>query len=299
MGIIAVTGASGFIGSALVSTLREQGHRVRPLVRPGGLADDGIQWDPQRGTIDAAALEGLDALVHLSGESVAKRWTAEQKARIRDSRVTGTRLLAATLNSLTRKPAVWLSASAVGIYGDRGDELLDEQSSIGHDFLADVGVAWESAARPAAMAGIRVVHPRFGIVLGPRGGALQKMLPAFKLGLGGKLGSGKQYMSWVGLDDAVRALAHAIQHSELSGPVNITAPEPVTNAEFTRTLAEKVGRPAVFTVPGFAARLAFGEMADAALLGGQRVLPERLLSSGFEFAQPQLATCLDQVLPRA
>ncbi len=269
---------------------------MRPLVRPGGLGDDAIQWDPARGTIDAAALEGLDALIHLAGESVAKRWTPAQKVRIRESRVAGTRLLAGALSTLKRKPSVWLSASAVGIYGDRGDEILDEQSSVGHDFLADVGVAWESAARPAAVAGIRVVHPRFGIVLEPSGGALQKMLPLFKLGLGGKLGSGQQYMSWIGRADAIRAICHAMERSDLSGPVNLTAPNPVTNAKFTQALAASVSRPAFFKVPGFAARAAFGEMADAALLGGQRVLPERLESSGFRFVHPELAACLSHLV---
>lgn len=296
MATIAITGASGFIGSALAAALRSRGDRVRPLVRPGGLADDAIQWDPERGRIDAAALEGVDALVHLAGESVAKgRWTEEKKARIRDSRVKGTTLLARTLLGLGRRPAVWVSGSAVGIYGDRGAEELDEQSSVGQDFLADVSVAWESAARPAASV-MRVVHPRTGVVLHPSGGALAALLPVFKWGLGGKLGSGQQYMSWISLEDTVRALMHAIDSSELRGPVNLTAPHPVTNEEFSRELASALQRPAIFAVPGFAARLAIGEMADVALLSGQRVLPERLLTSNFRFAQPELGPCLRALL---
>ncbi len=296
MATIAVTGASGFIGSALLEALRARGDRVRPLVRPGGVADDAIQWDPERGRIDAASLEGVDALVHLAGESIAeRRWTEAHKARIRESRVKGTGLLASALLQLKRKPAVWVSASAVGIYGDRGDEVLDEHSAVGHDFLADVGVAWESAARPL-VSEMRVVHPRTGIVLHPSGGALARLLPVFRRGLGGKLGSGRQYMSWIARADAVRALVHVIDHADLRGPVNLTAPHPVTNAEFSRVLADALGKPALFTVPAFAARIAFGEMADAALLGGQRVLPRQLERSGFQFEQPELSGCLRALL---
>jgi uncharacterized protein (TIGR01777 family) len=300
MGTIAVTGASGFLGRELVQVLRAAGHRVRPMVRPGGVADDAIQWDPERGRIDQSALLGVDAVVHLAGENVAAaRWSEAQKARIRDSRVRGTSLLASALSSLARRPAVWVSASAVGIYGgDRGAELIDEHSAVGHDFLADVGVAWESAARPALAAGIRVVHPRFGVVLDPSGGALQKLLPVFRLGLGGKLGSGEQYMSWISRADTVRALLHILDRPELSGPVNVSAPEPVSNAEFTRILAGQLHRPGVLAVPAFAARLALGEMADAALLGGQRAIPKRLLESGFAFEHETLTACLAALLAR-
>jgi uncharacterized protein (TIGR01777 family) len=243
-------------------------------------------------SIDREALEGLDAVVHLAGENVAgARWSDAQKQRIRESRVRGTRLLAEALSALRTKPAVWLSASAVGIYGDGGDRPLDEDSPPGDDFLAQVGVAWEEAAAPARAAGIRVVHPRFGVVLHPSGGALAKMLGPFKLGLGGKLGSGAQYMSWIALEDAVRALLHLIDQP-LEGPVNLVAPNPVTNAEFTRALARALHRPAPFFVPSFAARLALGEMAEVALLRGQRVFPKRLLASGFRFAQPELEPLL-------
>lgn len=292
MASIAVSGASGFIGRALVSALKSRGVRVRPLVRPGRSVPDGIPWDPEASSIDREALEGLDAVVHLAGENVAgARWSEAQKQRIRDSRVRGTGLLAEALSALRDKPAVWVSASAVGIYGDGGDRALDEDSPPGDDFLARVCVAWEEAAAPARAAGIRVVHPRFGVVLHPHGGALAKMLGPFKLGLGGKLGSGAQYMSWIGLEDAVRALLYLIDQP-LEGPVNLVAPNPVTNAEFTRALAGALHRPAPFFVPSFAARLAFGEMAEVALLRGQRVFPKRLLGAGFQFAQPELAPLL-------
>jgi uncharacterized protein (TIGR01777 family) len=293
MATVAISGASGFIGAALTRALRARGDRVRPLVRPGRGAEDAIAWDPEVGTLDTAALEGVDAVVHLAGESIAgARWSDAQKARIRDSRIRGTGLLASALCGLAHKPEVWVSGSAIGIYGDRGDEPLDETSSLGQDFLAEVCVAWESAAQPAAAAGIRVVHPRTGIVLGPAGGALAKMLTPFKLGVGGRLGSGQQYMSWIALSDAVRGLMFMVDQRELRGPVNLTAPQPVTNAEFTRALGHALKRPTVLPVPGFAARLAFGELADVALLSGQRVLPRRLLAAGFSFEQPQLAPYL-------
>jgi uncharacterized protein (TIGR01777 family) len=289
---IAISGASGFIGSALGRLLRAQGVRVRPLLRPGRQAEDGIAWDPERGTIDAAALEGLDALVHLAGDGVADgRWTAAKKARIRDSRVRGTELLAQTIASLAHKPGVWLSGSAVGYYGDRGADEVDESDPPGHDFLAEVTQAWEHAAQPARDAGVRVVHPRFGIVLGAEGGALAKMLLPFKLGVGGKLGSGSQYMSWIALEDTTRALLHLIDH-DVHGAFNVTAPEPVTNAEFTRALGAALHRPTILPLPGPLARLALGELADVGLLGGVRARPKRLLASGFRFAQPELAPFL-------
>ncbi len=297
MRTIAISGASGFIGSALSRLLKKSGARVRPLVRPGKQGLDGIHWDPDQGTLDAKALEGVDAIVHLAGDGVADgRWSAAKKARIRDSRIRGTELLARAITGLTLKPSAWISGSAVGFYGDRGDLELDEQSSAGSDFLAEVCVAWEQAAEPARAAGVRVVHPRFGIVLGSEGGALQKMLTPFKLGVGGRLGDGKQYMSWIALEDAVRALVHALDRKDVQGPMNVTAPTPVTNEAFTKALGAALHRPTLLPVPGAIARLALGEMADVALLGGQRALPRQLLATGFQFEHPELAQYLGRVL---
>ncbi|HEX5659839.1 MAG TPA: TIGR01777 family oxidoreductase [Polyangiales bacterium] len=294
---IAISGASGFIGTALSALLKRAGARVRPLVRPGKHGLDGIQWDPERGTIDSQALEGVDAIVHLAGDGVAEgRWSAEKKARIRESRVLGTGLLARAITGLSLKPGVFVSASAIGYYGDRGDEELDERSTPGDDFLAEVCKVWESSADPARAAGVRVVHPRIGIVLSPEGGALKKMLPPFKLGLGGRFGDGKQYMSWIALEDAVRALVHALDHKELRGPLNLTAPRPVTNAELTKSLGAALHRPTIMPVPGPLARLALGEMADVALLSGARVLPRQLLASGFQFEHPALKPYLERLL---
>lgn len=295
---VAISGASGFIGQRLVQRLRARGTRVVRLVRPGREADrDAIAWDPAASTIDASRLEGIDAVVHLAGESIAGgRWTDARKAAIRESRVRGTSLLAQTLSGLARKPRVFVSASAVGIYGDRGDAVLDETSASGEGFLAEVGQAWEDAADAAREAGIRMVHPRIGVVLDPSGGALAKMLLPFKLGAGGRLGDGHQFMSWIALDDAVGALAFMIEHDALSGAVNLTAPQPVTNREFTRALAHALRRPAALPVPGWALRLAVGELADAALLGGARVLPSRLLQAGFAFEHPELSGFLARSL---
>jgi uncharacterized protein len=292
---IAISGASGFIGSALSTALKKAGARVRTLVRPGNHGLDGIGWDPDQGTIDGDALEGVDAIIHLAGDGVAEgRWTAAKKARIRDSRVRGTDLIARAIARLTLKPSVFMSASAVGYYGDRGGEALDEASSPGADFLAEVCQAWEAAAEPARAAGVRVVHPRFGIVLSPEGGALKKMVLPFKLGVGGRLGEGTQYMSWIALEDTVRAVLHALEH--LQGPVNVTAPEPATNAEFTKALGAALHRPTFMPLPGPLARLALGEMADVALLSGARVLPRELLTSGFQFEHPSLRAYLERAL---
>lgn len=297
---VAVTGASGLIGSALVRSLRADGHEVRRLVRGTPRPDRGeIGWDPAAGRVDAEGLAGVDAVVHLAGENVGKRWTAEVKRRIRESRVRGTSLLAGTLAALPRPPRVLVSASAIGYYGDRGEETLTEGSGAGDDFLAEVGEAWEAAAEPAARAGIRVVLPRTGVVLTPEGGALERMLPVFRLGLGGRLGDGRQWMSWVSLPDVVRAFSYAVDTDSLSGPVNVVAPEPVTNAEFTRTLGRVLGRPTPAFVPRTALRLAFGEMADATLLASQRVLPARLLEAGFRFRHPSLEGALRAVLGEA
>jgi uncharacterized protein (TIGR01777 family) len=295
---ILVTGASGFIGSALVPFLTTGGHSVTRLVRrePDGKRGE-IRWDPDGGILDARGLEGHDAVVHLAGEGVATGlWTRARKARILESRARGTSLLAETLAGLTRKPGVLLSASAVGYYGSRGDEVLREDGPPGTGFLAEVTRAWENAAAPAEKAGIRVVLARIGIVLGAGGGALAKMLPAFRMGIAGRLGDGRQYMSWIAIDDVLGAIDHALRSNDLSGPVNVTAPEPVTNAAFTRTLARVLSRPAILPVPALALRLALGEMADEALLASTRAVPARLLARGFGFRYPELEGALRHVL---
>ncbi len=294
---ILVTGASGLVGSALVPLLESKGHEVLRLVRNAPAGGREVRWDPSKGTIDAAALEGVEAAVHLAGENLAEgRWTDEKKRRIRESRVKGTRLISETLAGLARKPEVLVSASAVGFYGSRGDEVLTERSSAGDDFLAQVCREWEEATAAAEGAGLRVVHLRFGVILSGEGGALKKMLTPFKLGVGGKLGSGEQYISWVTLDDAVGAIEHALSDKSLSGPVNAVAPRPVTNKEFTKALGSALSRPTFFSVPAFAARLAFGEMADATLLSSQRAEPARLTESGFVFKYPEIEGALRHVL---
>jgi len=299
---IALSGSSGFIGSALRNALEARGDRVLRLLRPGAASSHGgaeIPWDPERGTIDLQALEGLDAVVHLAGEGIADhRWSEAQKARIKESRARGTKLLAETLSRLSNKPASFVSASAIGIYGDRGATPIDEQAPPGDDFLSEVCVAWEQAAQPAEAAGIRVVHARFGIVLDPEGGALAKLLTPFRLGIGGKLGSGQQYMSWVSRADTVRALLHVLDTQSLRGPVNVTAPMPVTNAQLTEALGRALHRPTIFSVPGFAARALLGEMAQVALLVGARVLPRALLDSGFSFQHAMLDPYLRQALTK-
>lgn len=295
---IAISGASGLVGTALAASLTKDGHAVRRLVRGAARGGD-VAWDPETGAIDAAALEGVDAVVHLAGESIAAgRWSAERKRRIVESRVKGTDLVARTIASLARRPQALVCASAVGYYGSRGDEELDETSPPGTSFLSDVCRAWESSADPARAAGIRVVHTRLGVVLAPKGGALAKMLTPFKLGAGGRLGSGRQWMSWISIDDAIGAIRHALDTASLEGPVNAVAPRPVTNAEFTDTLGRVLGRPTIFPMPAFAARLAFGEMADELLLTGQRVLPKRLLASGYAFRHAELEAALRHVLGR-
>ena len=286
---VAITGSTGLVGSALVPFLTTGGHTVRRVVRdPARAAPGDVLWDPARGSIDAAALEGVDAVIHLAGEPVTERWTRAHKEAIVASRVQGTRLIAETIARLARPPRVFVSTSAVGIYGDGGSQELDESGPHGRDFLADVAERWEAAAEPARAAGVRTVHPRLGVVLSPRGGALARLLPPFQLGGGGKIGSGKQWMSWISLDDTIGAYHHLLGADALDGPVNVTAPAPVTNEEFSRTLAHVLGRPALVTVPGFALKAMFGEMAEVMLLQGQRVLPRRLLESGFAFRHPTL-----------
>ncbi|MFZ5623952.1 MAG: TIGR01777 family oxidoreductase [Gemmatimonadota bacterium] len=295
---VLVSGASGLVGTALGPFLTTQGHRVTRLVRRAARADE-IRWDPDHGLLDAAQLDGIDAIVHLAGASIADgRWTDARRQLIRDSRRQGTRLLSETIARLERKPAVLVSASALGIYGDRADEILDENSSPGDGFLADVCREWEAATRPAAEAGVRVVHVRFGVILSPAGGALRKMLLPFRLGLGGPLGPGTQWMSWISIDDAIGAIHHIMMTPTLAGPVNVVGPEPVTNRAFARTLGEVVHRPAIAAVPAPLLRAFFGEMAEATVLASQRGLPRRLLDSGYRFRHPTLGAALSHVLGR-
>lgn len=295
---ILVTGSSGLVGSALIPSLKAKGHEVIRLVRsePKDSATE-IYWNPENGTLNADALEGLDGVVHLAGDNLAEgRWTDEKKRRIRESRVKGTTLLSETLAKLEKKPDVLVSASAIGFYGNRGDEILSEQSASGEDFLSEVCREWELATQAAAQSGVRVVNLRFGVILSGEGGALKKMLTPFQMGVGGKLGDGKQYMSWIVIDDAVGAIEHALTNDALRGPVNVVAPEAVTNYEFTKAMGSTLSRPTFFPVPAFAARLAFGEMADATLLSSQRVEPARLKESGFVFKYPKLEDALRHVL---
>lgn len=294
---VAVTGASGLVGSALVPFLTAGGHEVVRLVRRAPRARDEARWDPAAGTIETAALEGVDAVVNLSGENIAAgRWTEARKAALRSSRVGPTRLLAETLTRLKGKRRVLVSASAIGYYGDRGDTWVTEEDGPADDFLGRLAIEWEGAAAPAAGAGIRVVHLRTGLVLTPAGGALGKMLLPFKAGLGGVLGSGAQYMSWIALDDLLGAIHHALDRDEISGALNAVAPEPVTNRVFTKTLGRVLGRPTIAPAPAFALRLALGEMADATLLSSTRVKPERLLATGYRFRFPELEDALRHLL---
>jgi uncharacterized protein len=295
---ILVSGSTGLLGSALVPALRNEGHQVRRLTRSGDSSEDAVQWDPSAGTIDADRLESVDAVVHLAGENIVGRWTSAKKARIRDSRVQGTRLLAETIASLSAPPSVMLSASASGYYGDRGNELLTEESAPGSNFLAGVCQEWEAAADPAREAGVRVVHPRFGIVLSTEGGALGTTLPIFKLGGGGRIGSGRQYWSWISIDDVVGAIIHALTTDSLEGPVNVTISDPPTNAEYTKTLGHVLGRPTVFPLPAPAARLALGQVADELLLASQRIEPARLKESGYSYRYPELEGALRHLLGR-
>jgi hypothetical protein len=300
VGKILVTGSTGLVGSALLPDLRSQGHEVLRLVRSQAKAGaTEIYWNPEQGIEDRARLEGLDAVVHLAGENISEgRWTEEKKKRIRDSRVKGTRTLSDALASLKQPPRTLLSASAIGYYGSQGDRVLTEEDAPGSDFLAGVCREWEAATEPAAQSGIRVVLLRFGVILTSKGGALSKMLAPFQFGVGGRLGSGRQYMSWVTLDDVVGIINHALLNEALSGPVNVVAPHLVTNYEFTKTLGRVLSRPTIFPVPAFAIRLAFGEMGDAALLGSTRVEPARLKESGYAFQHPELEDALRQMLKK-
>jgi uncharacterized protein (TIGR01777 family) len=293
---IAITGSSGLIGSALRSRLEADGHAVVPIVR-GEARPGSISWDPMAGRLDPADLEGLDGVVHLAGEGIGeKRWTDEQKRKVIESRSKGTALLAEALAATTQRPPVLVSGSAIGFYGDRGDEQLTETSGPGTGFLTEICQAWEAGTAAAEAAGIRVAHLRTGIVLAPKGGALGKMLPLFKLGVGGRFGSGRQWMSWISLEDEVDAIRFLLAH-EVSGPVNATAPNPVTNAVFAKALGASLHRPSIVPVPAFGPRLLLGrELADQLLFASQRVHPDALIDAGYEFTHPDLAGALAAVV---
>ncbi len=293
-----ISGAHGLIGAALWTSLRADGHRVLRLRRGGVTEDDEIGWDPVAGRIDAPALEGVDAVVHLAGEGIGeRRWTDEQKQRIRDSRVRGTSVLAAAVASREQKPRVFVSASAIGYYGNRGDELLTEQSAPGDDFLAGVCRAWEAETQPAIDAGVRTVKMRTGIVLAEEAGVLPRLLLPFKLGIGGKQGSGKQWMSWITLDDEVAAIRAVLEDDGFRGPINVTSPNPVTNHEFMRTLGRVLHRPAILPTPMLPLKLRFGpELVETLLLVSQRVQPVELEAHGFAFRFPVLEPALEAIL---
>jgi hypothetical protein len=299
---ILISGASGLVGAKLVPALTSHGHEVVRLVRDKAKAQgDAAFWDPKGGFIDPGAISSCDAAVNLAGESIAAgRWTANRKRAIRESRVDATTTIAKAFSALERKPRVLVNASAVGYYGSRGDEWLDESSSSGRgDFLSGVCRDWEAATEPARRAGVRVVMTRFGVILSKRGGALATMLTPFKLGLGGRIGDGQQYMSWIAIDDVIGAILHSLGTEALAGPVNMVAPNPATNAEFTKTLGKVISRPTLFPMPAFAAKLVFGEMGEELLLGSQRVRPAKLLESGYVFKYPELETALRHVLQDA
>ena len=292
---IVVGGASGLIGSALVPALRGDGHDVVRLVRREPAGPDERRWDPAAGELDAAHLEGADAIVNLSGENIGQRWTDSRKREILESRVSATSLLARTAAALEPRPGVFVSASAIGIYGDRGDEIVTEETAAATGFHADVVRAWEAAAEPAREAGIRVASLRQSPVLSRRGGALERMLLPFKLGVGGRIGSGKQWFSWIAIHDLTAAYRHVLA-TDLAGAVNATAPNPVTNEQFTKALGKALSRPTVLPVPALAIRTLFGRMGEEMLLAGTRVLPARLLDSGFEFTAPTIDVGLAQAL---
>ncbi len=290
---VLISGASGLIGQAVVAELSAAGYKISRLTRSQAQAGD-VQWDPTK-SLSPALVSGFDAVVHLAGESIVGRWTDEKKKRIRESRVLGTGNLTEALAKASRRPPVLVCASAIGYYGDSGDEVLREDSPSGNGFLPEVCREWEAAAKPAVDAGIRTTHARFGLVLSRKGGALQKMLLPFRLGVGGRVGSGKQWWSWIDLQDVAGGILHSIK-SNLQGPVNLTAPNPMTNLEFTKVLGIVLSRPTIFPVPTFAAKLAFGQMADELLLASQRVVPAKLQESGYQFKFVNLQKSLEAIL---
>ncbi len=292
---ILVSGVSGPIGAALLPPLKTRGYEVTRLVRGAATGADQISWDPGK-PIPPEAVSGFDAVIHLAGESIFGRWTDQKKMKIRNSRVAGTTALAEALAQAKDKPQVFACSSAIGYYGDRGSEALNEESAPGSGFLSDVCREWEAATQAAIHAGIRTVQMRTGIVLSPKGGALRKMLMPFKMGVGGRIGDGGQWMSWIDVQDMVGAIHHVLKSDLLQGPVNMVAPKPVTNAEFTRTLASVLSRPAIFPVPAFVVKLAFGEMGETVLLGSQRVEPTQLVMSGYPFRFSSLRASLENLL---
>lgn len=295
---VLISGATGLVGFALYESLRRQGHEIVRLVRSvGDASGSDIVWDPLTGQAEISRFEGFDGVVHLAGDNIASgRWNEKKKIRIRESRVRGTINLTKILSKLERPPKVFVTASAIGYYGNRGEEILDEQSSVGKGFLSEVCQEWEAASAPAAQKGIRTVNLRIGVILSPLGGALKTMLLPFKLGMGGILGSGEQYMSWVALDDVIGIIEKVMAEPTISGPLNAVAPGAVTNKDFTAVLGDVLVRPTLFPMPAFAARLAFGEMADALLLSSTRVTPKKLLASGYKFRFSELKGYLEKVL---
>jgi uncharacterized protein (TIGR01777 family) len=293
---VLITGASGLVGSALIPSLSQQGHTCQAVLRHAN-AEKPLTWDLRAKTMNLGENPRFDAVVHLAGEPIAAgRWNAQKKARIRESRVQGTHLLAETLAGLEHKPEVLVCASAIGFYGHRGDQVLDESSAAGQGFLAEVCQAWEHAAQPARDAGIRVIHARLGVVLSKQGGALASMITPFRLGLGGTMGSGHQYMSWIALDDVVTVLQYLLSDPSLTGPVNLVAPSPVTNRQFTKALGRVLCRPTFIPMPACAARILLGELADELLLASTRVAPQKLVDAGFEFQFTELKSTLDAIL---
>ena len=294
---ILISGSHGLVGSALVQSLVKDGNEVVRLVRHNPNAGSEIEWHPNQGRLNPQDIEGFDAVFHLAGESIASgRWDDEKKRAIRESRVKGTTLLSQTLAQLSQPPSVFMSASAIGYYGNRGDEVLTESSAPGNDFLSSVCVEWEEATRAATEKGIRTVQARFGIILDRKGGALAKMLTPFRMGIGGRVGDGRQWMSWIALEDVVNGLKFLMRDRTVSGPVNFVAPHPVTNSQFTKTLGSVLSRPTIFPIPAFGVRLAFGEMADALLLSSQRVEPTVLVNRGFAPFWPRLEPALKHLL---
>ena len=294
---IAITGSTGLVGKKIIAGLEADGHQVVKLVRGSRNKPDEFLWNPDTEKIDAKAFEGTDAVIHLEGENIAsKRWTSEQKMKIKKSRVDGTRLIAGTIAALENPPRTLISTSAIGYYGDRGNEFLTEESTSGAGFLAAVCRDWEDATRTAESKGLRVVHARLGVVLSREGGALKMMLPPFLMGAGGPLGDGKQYMSWIDLDDAARVFIYLATKSNLSGPVNVVAPNPETNAQFTKTLARVLHRPAFFPVPTIGVKVMFGEMGQELLLASNKVSADKLVAAGFQFSYPELESALKHEL---